>query len=89
MEKIAYCGFNCLLCPLYEKEPKNEFKCGGCIDKPISYCKNCEIKKCAENKGLENCGECETFPCEKLDQITPSTKEYLTKVHENIFKNKE
>lgn len=46
--------------------------CDGCVadGRKSYYCGSlCEIKKCVEEKHLANCGKCESFACEKLEQI--------------------
>lgn len=43
--------------------------CDGCTAKTgriFKSCINCEIKKCAIDKGLENCGYCNDYPCSNL-----------------------
>ena len=59
-----------------------DINCVGCIsDGPkIDYCVNCEIRKCALEKSIVNCGYCATYPCAKLDIIfkhAPATKKTL------------
>ena len=39
--------------------------CGGCKGRCI--CPPCGIKDCAAAKGLDHCGECADFPCERLE----------------------
>ena len=43
-------GFDCPGCPSIEKAPWGD----------------CEIKICCEEKKLEHCGFCNTFPCDTL-----------------------
>lgn len=57
--------------------------CDGCnVDGRKSYyCSNfCEIKKCVISKNLQNCGKCESFACEKLDQIFTHEPEAKTRL---------
>lgn len=47
----------------------NNFTCKGCrgdIEFIHPGCDICDIKQCAENKGLIHCGLCKMFPCEML-----------------------
>jgi hypothetical protein len=50
-------------------EDPNSFACRGCRGE-IEYihpgCDICNIKKCAEEKGLVHCGLCSSFPCERI-----------------------
>ncbi len=59
------CGIRCSDCDYKEK-----MNCKGCvnIDKPI-WGDECPVKKCCEDKKLENCGLCNDFPCELLNQF--------------------
>jgi len=44
-----------------------QFKCDGCrSDNVFIYCKTCEFTKCAKEKGIEFCGECNEYPCSPL-----------------------
>jgi len=45
----------------------SDFYCEGCRSgKLSSYCKTCTIKKCAGEKSIEFCSECNEYPCEML-----------------------
>lgn len=61
------CGIVCSECE-YKKEPTN---CNGCveIDKPF-WGDKCPVKSCCEDKNLNNCGNCPTFPCDQLKQFS-------------------
>lgn len=51
-------------------EPAN-VNCHGCRDErpKTGYCAWCEVRKCAIDRRLENCGHCDDFPCDKLDRV--------------------
>lgn len=99
-EMIAYCGLNCVTCPIYlatrEKNPKKQRRereqiviaikkylgeekrveditdCDGCKaqgGRLCSFCQKCQIRKCASEKGLENCAYCSEYSCEKLEKF--------------------
>jgi hypothetical protein len=102
-EMIAYCGLNCITCPIYlatrEKNPEKQRQereqiviairkylgeeksveditdCDGCTTKSgrlYSDCRKCQIRKCAREKGLENCAYCSEYPCRKLSKFFDS-----------------
>jgi len=50
------------------KQPVEVCKCEGCRSgKRSYYCENlCCMVTCAAEKGVEFCGECNEYPCEKL-----------------------
>lgn len=56
------CGILCSNC-----EYKDSTGCKGCvnIDKPF-WGEQCPVKSCCEDKKLQNCGACNTFPCDLL-----------------------
>ena len=45
--------------------------CDGCmtedIENPIRVDVNCQVRPCVIEKGLENCGYCEQYPCQILE----------------------
>lgn len=46
-----------------------EINCEGCHSKGgklINFCNTCEIRKCGQNKGVDNCTSCAEQPCQKL-----------------------
>lgn len=47
-----------------------DLKCSGCSkDKPCSY----NINKCEHLEDINNCGECDNFPCDKLELVFQKT----------------
>jgi len=47
-----------------------EVKCEGCrSEKRCIYCNNCTFDKCAADKGIEFCGDCDEYPCEQLKEF--------------------
>jgi RNA polymerase subunit RPABC4/transcription elongation factor Spt4 len=74
---IAPCGVNCFAC--YARFPKKKEPCPSCraqnADNIRKSCLNCEIRRCANERALRFCAECEDFPCAKLK---PLYKRYLS-----------
>ena len=58
-----------------------DINCDGCLsegEKLIGYCQVCEIRKCGQDKRLDNCAVCEEAPCEKLTkfhEFSPGAKD--------------
>jgi len=49
------------------KTQAEEITCHGCKSDVLSgYCRSCEIKACAVEKGLEFCVDCAEYPCDRL-----------------------
>ena len=65
---IAYCGLICSQCGAFKKQ-----RCLGChSDRPMN--RRCKVKKCAMEKGITTCGQCDQFDdlkdCVKLNNFT-------------------
>jgi hypothetical protein len=55
-----------------ECKPEDVTDCDGCkteTGRLNSGSKNCHIRKCARQKGLENCAHCNEYPCEELEKL--------------------
>lgn len=48
-----------------------DINCMGCRTDgaKFNYCEICEIRSCNNEKKIDNCGFCDTYPCSKLDHI--------------------
>ena len=71
----------------YNADIKPEhINCDGCksdTGRLIGHCLVCEVRKCGNEKELENCGHCNDFPCKKLDFIfnaAPDAKKKLEEI---------
>ncbi|MDP4091816.1 MAG: DUF3795 domain-containing protein [Bacillota bacterium] len=57
--------------------------CMGCkSDVVFGYCKVCEIRSCSSGKSLENCSQCTSFSCSKVDRVlnySPEARKRLEK----------
>lgn len=47
--------------------PVQDLACSGC--RPENNCANSEVRSCAYEKGIENCGLCQVYPCELLEAV--------------------
>lgn len=62
-----------------------EINCDGCLTgdgRHINYCSMCEIRKCGMEKGVENCGYCVEYKCEKLVKFFEQASEAEKKLEE-------
>jgi hypothetical protein len=53
-------------------KPKDVTDCDGCRmegGRLFSGCSKCQIRKCAREKGVENCAHCNEYVCEKLEKF--------------------
>lgn len=64
----------------------NDMTCEGCFwDKNDSskMCGDCEIRKCAKDKSIDNCGVCSTYPCEIIERHLPMDSECRIRLNKN------
>ena len=63
-----------------------DVNCDGCTSgsqKLLNYCSICEIRKCGQDKGVENCAYCVEYSCDKLTKfftMAPQAKASLEKI---------
>ena len=55
-------------------------RCDGCMNDGRLADKNCPIRPCAIQKGVENCAYCDEFPCEKLEEFICSRQGFLARL---------
>lgn len=63
-----------------------DINCDGCLssERLFSYCNTCEIRKCGDEKNVDNCAMCEDFACDKISKFlegAPTAKESLESIH--------
>ncbi len=64
--------------------------CDGCVSKSqriFSHPRVCEVRKCGQEKGLENCAYCDEYACEKLGEffeMVPDAKTTLDEIRKNL-----
>jgi hypothetical protein len=48
-----------------------DIHCGGCLsDDLFMHCKQCEIRDCAQARGISGCHGCDDFPCEHIENFS-------------------
>ncbi len=71
-----------------EHKPEDIADCDGCRTKSGRlFCKDCKIRKCAREKRLDNCAQCDEYACEKLEELfvtDPSAKKRLDEIRNNL-----
>jgi len=67
-----------------------DINCDGCLTvggRIFGYCSDCEIRTCARDRGMVNCGHCPEYACEKLEafwKLAPSGRKVLDKVRADL-----
>ena len=57
-----------------ERLELKDINCDGCLTpgRLYPFCSACEVRKCALQKGVENCAYCDSYPCAKLKELWES-----------------
>jgi hypothetical protein len=65
-------------------------RCGGCRGSlEIHWSENCNLRKCAEERGHTYCFECDDFVCEKLEDFGSHGPGFHARTVENMKQMKE
>ncbi len=54
-----------------------EVACSGCTS--VKSCRYDNVRICARDKGITNCGECIDYPCREIIKVFEKTKSYERK----------
>ena len=51
--------------------PPENINCGGyrSEDEHLGFCSVCEIRRCCQEKNIENCAYCDYYICEELKKV--------------------
>lgn len=80
--RIPACGVFCGGCPLYTKEKK---PCLG-AEINIKRCEECKtFHLCCKERDIENCFQCDIFPCYKFKRFTNNWLKYGQNLIENQY----
>ncbi len=61
-----------------------EMVCHGCVS--VKWCRYDNIRKCAREKGIDNCGICQDYPCKKIEKVFEQTESYAKECEKNFSK---
>lgn len=73
-----------------EFKPEDVTDCDGCKTENgrlFSGCYNCQIRKCAKGKAIENCAHCNEYACDKLLKFfvkDPEPRERLDEIKKSL-----
>jgi len=57
-----------------------EMICHGC--ESLEQCHYNEIRECAKEKEINNCGKCDDYPCDKINEVFNKTNSYARQCKE-------
>jgi hypothetical protein len=79
IEELSFCGILCSKCKNY----KQNMNCAGCrVEEKLIA--DCPTRICAREKGFLNCGECDDFPCETLEQFYEDGNNMHREAYQNL-----
>ncbi|UCE99703.1 MAG: DUF3795 domain-containing protein [Planctomycetota bacterium] len=61
-----------------ECKPEDVTDCDGCKtedDRLFAASRNCQVRKCGRQKGVENCAHCNEYPCEEFEKLSAKEPE--------------
>lgn len=61
-----------------------EMACYGCAT--VQWCRYDDVRKCAQTKGISNCGKCDNYPCDKITKVFEQTGHYAKQCKKNCSK---
>jgi hypothetical protein len=73
-----------------EYKPEDITDCDGCKTEGgrlFSGSKNCHMRKCARQKGFENCAHCNEYACERIEKFfaaDPDARERLDAIRREL-----
>ena len=71
-----------------EHKPEDIADCDGCrTEGGRLFCKECQIRKCAREKGIESCASCTEYACEKLKKLfatDPDARKRLDQIRSRL-----
>jgi len=59
--------------------------CHGCAS--LEKCHYNDIRECAKNKKIDNCGKCFKYPCDKINAVFEKTDSYAQQCEETCNAN--
>jgi len=85
---IGCCGIDCGLCPRYYTAGGS--RCPGCGGEGFDDAHPpCGVKKCcAGNHGLEACGQCAAYPCQRYEDREKMERDSFV-THKRMYRNHE
>jgi len=65
-------------------DPPETLVCYGCetFNRPCEY----GVRECCIEKNIENCGKCESYPCDRIENAFKITRNYVEKYKDILSK---
>lgn len=86
---LAPCGMNCTVCYAHLRKKRTCPGCRGPEESQPTYCRRCQIRACALNRGSDFCFDCQSFPCALIKRMDKRYRErYQVSLIENAIRIK-
>lgn len=86
---LAPCGMNCAVCYVHLKKKKACQGCRGQAESQPDHCRECNIRNCTVDRGIDFCFECASFPCAVIKRLDKSYQQrYQVSLIENAIRFK-
>ena len=86
---LAPCGIDCGVCYVHLKNKKPCLGCWGQDDSKPQHCRQCKIKVCAMEQGIDFCSSCSSFPCAIIKRLDKSYRQrYQVSLVDNALRQK-
>jgi len=72
---LAPCGVNCGVCYVHLRHKKPCPGCWGADGSKPGHCRQCKIKDCAAQNGVDFCVNCSSFPCVMIKRLDKSYRQ--------------
>jgi len=81
---LAPCGMNCAVCYAHLRKKRTCQGCRGVEESQPAYCRRCQIRGCAIQRGIDFCFECQSFPCSLIKRMD---KRYRVRYQVGLIEN--
>jgi hypothetical protein len=74
---------------------QEDVNCTGCLSKEgpvMSFCFECDVRKCGVKRKVRNCAHCDDYGCEVLQKLwlgSPGMKQHLDQIRAGVKEKKE
>ncbi len=77
-----------VLTGLFTAGEANCYGCSSFRSDANDLCARCEVRRCAQNKGIENCGLCNEYPCDLVEQSISTSLKNRKRLDEIAFQKR-
>jgi len=73
-----------------EIRPEEDITCNGCLSSQLAiFCRQCDMRTCAVEKGVTHCAQCSEFPCPTITDFNDDGRPHHSEVLDNVRRQQE